>query len=44
MSVFDDAVYEPSPWEPIAQEVARYEETDGAEPSQVVGDQWIVFS
>ena len=43
MSVFDDAVYEPSPWEPIAQEVARYEATDGAEPSQVVGDQWIVF-
>jgi deazaflavin-dependent oxidoreductase (nitroreductase family) len=43
MSAFDDAPYEPSPWEPIAQEVARYEETDGAEPSQIVGDKWIVL-
>lgn len=43
MSVFDEAPYEPSPWEPIAQEVARYEETDGTEPSQIVGDEWIVF-
>lgn len=43
MSVFDVAPYEPSPWEPIAQEVERYEATDGAEPSQIVGDEWIVL-
>ncbi len=42
MSVFD-AEYEPSPWEPIAQEVERYERTQGAEPSELVGDQWIVL-
>ena len=43
MSVFDEAPYEPSPWGPIAEEVARYEETNGSEPSQVVGDKWIVL-
>ncbi len=43
MSAFDDAEYEPSPWEPIAQEVERYERTDGAEPSDLVGDEWIVL-
>ena len=43
MSRFDDAPYEPSPWEPIANEVALYERTNGSEPSQLVGDQWIVF-
>jgi deazaflavin-dependent oxidoreductase (nitroreductase family) len=42
MSAFD-AEYEPSPWEPIAEEVARYERTGGTEPSQIVGDQWIVL-
>ena len=42
MSAFD-AEYEPSPWEPIAQEVARYERTDGAEPSALVGEAWIVL-
>ena len=42
MSAFD-ADYEPSPWEPIAQEVERYERTDGAEPSEIVGDQWIIL-
>ena len=42
MSAFD-AEYEPSPWGPIAEEVARYERTDGAEPSEIVGDQWIVL-
>jgi deazaflavin-dependent oxidoreductase (nitroreductase family) len=42
MSAFD-AEYEPSPWDPIAEEVARYERTDGAEPSEIVGDQWIVL-
>jgi deazaflavin-dependent oxidoreductase (nitroreductase family) len=43
MSAFDDAPYEPSPWEPIAAEVARYEETNGAQPSDLVGDQWMVL-
>jgi len=38
-----DADYEPSPWEPIAQEVERYEQTDGAEPSDLVGEQWIIL-
>lgn len=42
MSDFD-AEYEPSPWEPIAQEVERYERTDGSAPSELVGDQWIVL-
>ena len=42
MSPFD-ADYEPSPWEPIAQEVERYEQTDGAEPSDLVGEQWIIL-
>ena len=32
MSAFD-AEYEPSPWEPIAEEVARYERTGGDAPS-----------
>jgi deazaflavin-dependent oxidoreductase (nitroreductase family) len=43
VSVFDERPYEPSPWEPIAQEVTRYEETNGTVPSQIVGDHWIVF-
>jgi len=38
-----DAPYEPSPWQPIADEVALYERTDGAEPSQIVGEHWIVL-
>ena len=42
MSDFD-ADYEPSPWEPIAQEVERYERTDGSAPSDLVGDPWIVL-
>ena len=42
MSAFD-AEYEPSPWEPIAEEVARYERSDGTEPSELVGDSWIVL-
>lgn len=42
MSAFD-AEYEPSPWEPIAQEVERYERTNGSEPSELVGDQWMVL-
>lgn len=43
MSVFDDAEYEPSPWEPIADEVALYERTAGREPSAIVGDHWVVL-
>ena len=42
MSAFD-AEYEPSPWEPVADEVALYERTGGAEPSAMVGDDWIVL-
>lgn len=42
MSMFE-AEYEPSPWEPIAQEVELYERSAGAEPSAVVGDEWIVL-
>lgn len=42
MSEFD-AEYEPSPWEPIAEEVARYERSGGTEPSDLVGDEWIVL-
>ena len=43
MSIFDDAEYEPSPWEPIAAEVERYERSGGTEASELVGDQWIVL-
>jgi F420H(2)-dependent quinone reductase len=42
MSVFD-AEYEPSVWEPIANEVDLYERTSGAEPSELVGEQWVVL-
>ena len=42
MSAFD-AEYEPSPWDPINEEVARYERTDGAEPSEIVGEQWVIL-
>lgn len=42
MSAFD-AEYEPSPWGPIAEEVARYERSAGSEPSELVGDEWIVL-
>lgn len=38
-----DGEYEPSPWDPIAAEVARYERSNGTEPSDLVGDQWIVL-
>lgn len=43
MSAFDDAEYEPSPWEPIAAEVELYERTGGSEPSAIVGEHWIVL-
>lgn len=38
-----DAVYEPSPWAPIAEEVELYERTGGAEPSALVGERWIIL-
>ena len=43
MSAFDDAEYEPSPWDAIAGEVERYERSNGAEASELVGDQWIIL-
>ena len=43
MSAFDEAEYVPSPWEPIAQEVERYERSGGSEPSEVVGEDWIIL-
>lgn len=42
MSAFD-APYEASPWGPIADEVERYERSGGTEPSELVGDQWIIL-
>lgn len=42
MSAFD-AEYEPSVWGPIADEVERYERTGGAEPSEIVGHEWIIL-
>jgi deazaflavin-dependent oxidoreductase (nitroreductase family) len=42
MSAFD-AEYEPSPWEPIAEEVARYERSGGSEASDLVGDNWMIL-
>ena len=42
MSLFD-AEYVPSPWEPIAAEVERYETTNGSAPSDLVGNEWIVL-
>jgi deazaflavin-dependent oxidoreductase (nitroreductase family) len=38
-----DAEYEPSPWAPIAEEVERYERSGGSEPSELVGDSWIIL-
>ncbi len=42
MSAFD-AKYEPSPWEPIAQEVERYERSGGSDPSDLVGEDWMIL-
>lgn len=42
MSAFD-AEYEPSAWSQIAEEVARYERSEGTEPSELVGDSWVVL-
>ncbi|MCX7620398.1 MAG: nitroreductase family deazaflavin-dependent oxidoreductase [Acidimicrobiales bacterium] len=42
MSEFDQP-YEPSPWDPIAKEVERYESSGGTAPSELVGDQWVIL-
>ena len=42
MSAFD-AEYEPSPWGPIADEVTLYEESNGSQPSAIVGENWIIL-
>lgn len=42
MSAFE-VEYEPSPWGPIADEVELYERTAGAEPSELVGEHWIIL-
>jgi deazaflavin-dependent oxidoreductase (nitroreductase family) len=42
MSAFD-AEYEPSPWDMIRDEVERYEQTGGAEPSALVGEHWVIL-
>ncbi|MBS1846769.1 MAG: nitroreductase family deazaflavin-dependent oxidoreductase [Actinobacteria bacterium] len=42
MSPFD-AEYEPSSWDMIAAEVARYEQSNGTAASELVGDEWIVL-
>lgn len=35
--------YEPSPWEPIAEQVALYERTDGAEGAEMQGAPCIIL-
>ncbi len=42
MSIWD-APYEPTPWQPIAEEVERYERSGGSEPSALVGDNWVIL-
>ena len=42
MSSFD-AEYEASPWGPIAEEGDRYERSGGTEPSELVGEQWVIL-
>ena len=42
MSDFD-AEYEPSSWDLVEREVERYESSNGSEPSELVGDQWIIL-
>lgn len=36
--------YEPSPWEPIAEQVALFESTDGAEGAEFMGGPCIILS
>jgi deazaflavin-dependent oxidoreductase (nitroreductase family) len=39
-----DATYEPSPWEPVADQVALYEQTDGAQGAEFMGGPVIILS
>ena len=39
-----DAVYEPSPWEPVADHVERYLATDGADGFEFNGAQCIILT
>lgn len=36
--------YEPTPWEPVAQQVADYERTDGAEGAEWMGGECIILT
>jgi deazaflavin-dependent oxidoreductase (nitroreductase family) len=39
-----EGTYEPSPWEPIAQQVAAYEASDGAEANDLHGKPVIILT
>ena len=39
-----DGEYEPSPWEPIAEQVATYESTDGREGAEFMGGPCIIVT
>ncbi len=39
-----EGTYEPSPWEPIAEQVALYESTDGAEGNEFLGGPCIILT
>lgn len=39
-----DGEYEPSPWEPIAEQVEQYERTDGAEGAEFMGGPCIILT
>ncbi len=39
-----DGAYEPSPWEPISDQVALYESTDGAEGNEFLGGPCIILT
>ncbi len=39
-----EGTYEPSPWEPIAEQVALFESTDGAEGNEFLGGRCIILT
>lgn len=39
-----DAEYEPSPWEPVAEQVALYERTGGEEGAEFMGGRCIILT
>ncbi len=39
-----DGEYEPSPWEPIAEQVEQYERTDGVEGAEFMGGPCIILT